>query len=158
MKTRWIAPLLAVSLLANLAWIPAARADDEKTIKATEISEVVSDLKLKAEEDKDDEEKTFWTIKGDGYEILLYQYGGEGDAGTSLGISAFLDEKSGLEAVDSWNRDKRFTKAYTLEDQSVLEADLDQSAAPSKAEVKKFLQMFTSAVPEFKAFLSKSDE
>ena len=158
MKTSWLAPLLAVSIFANLAWIPAAKADDEKSISAADISSVISDLKLKAEEDKDDEEKTFWTIEGEGYNILLFQYGGEGDVATSLGISAFFDEEATLEALDTWNRDERFTKAYSADEQCALEADLDQSVAPSKAEVKQFLQMFTKAIPTFKEHLSDSEE
>lgn len=157
MKTYWLAPLLAVSLLANLAWIPSVRADDEKTISAGDITSVIKDLGLKAEEDKDDEEKTFWTIEGEGYSILLFQYGGEGDVATSLGISAFFDEEASLETLDAWNRDERFTKAYSADEQCALEADLDQSVVPSKAGVKQFLQMFTKAIPSFKEHLS-SDE
>ncbi len=157
MKTRWLAPLLALSLLANLAWIPSAFADDEKSISAADISSVIRDLNLKAEEEKDEEEKTFWTIEGEGYSILLFQYGGKGDVATSLGVSAFFDDEVSLDTLDSWNRDKRFTKAYSVEDQVALEADLDQSVAPSKAEVKQFLQMFTKAIPSFKEHL-KSEE
>lgn len=158
MKTSWLAPLLAVSIFANLAWIPAAKADDEKYISAADIATVIKDLNLKAEEDKDDEEKTFWTIEGEGYSILLFQYGGEGDVATSLGISAFFDEEATLEELDAWNRDERFTKAYSSDEQCALEADLDQSVAPSKAEVKRFLQMFTKAIPSFKEHLGDSED
>ncbi len=158
MRNPWLAPLLAVSILANLAWIPAAKADEEKSISATDISSVIKDLGLKADEDKDDEDKTFWTIEGDGYSVLLFQYGGKGDVATSLGVSAFFDKEASLETLDSWNRDERYTKAYSTDEQCALEADLDQSVAPSKAEVKKFLETFTKAIPEFKEHLSSSDE
>ena len=81
---------------------------------------------------------------------MLYQYGGKGDVATSLGVSAFIEEEVSLEALDAWNREKRFTKAYSSDDgMVVLESDVDVSTSPSKAEVKKFLETFTEALPQF---------
>ena len=151
MKTRFILPILAASLFASIAWVPARQADEDKTISAADISEVIKDLKLEAEEEKDSEDKTFWTITTkDDEKIVLYQYGGKGDVATSLGVSAFFKEEADLDVLDSWNRDARFTKAYSADDELiVLESDVDLSVSPSKAAVKRFLETFTTAIPKF---------
>ncbi len=143
--------LAAVAISAVSGWVPANQVDEDKTISAGDVKDVLKDLKLEFTEEKDDEEKTMWTIKTkEGATVLLFQYGGKGDTGSSLSMSAAFAEEAEWEAINAWNRDKRFTKAYTIGDERVvLEGDLDVSVAPSKAVVKKFVDTFVKAVPSF---------
>ncbi len=151
MKLSSALPILALAALALVAWVPTRMVEDDKTLAAAEIASVLKDLKLEVEEAKDDEEKTYWTITAPGdKELVMYQYGGTGDVASSVSLSTVYEVEASLEAINGWNQAERFTKAYQAdEDMVFLEDDLDMSVAPSKAVLKKFVENFLKAMPDF---------
>ncbi len=156
MKKKSLSLVLGMTALAVVGlsgWVPAAMADEDKTMPAGDIRQVLADMGAKAEEKKDDEGKTFFMVKSkDGNGFLVFQYGGKGDLSTSISVSAPFEMKPELEKLNNWNKDTRYTKVYSAgEDTVVLEADLDVSVAPSKAVLQKFLVTFDKAITKFKA-------
>ncbi len=151
MKLSTALPILSLAALALVAWIPTRMVEDDKTLAAAEIASVFKDLKLEVEESKDDEEKTYWTITAPGdKKLVMYQYGGEGDVASSVSLSTVYEVEASLEAINGWNQAERFTKAYQADEEMIfLEDDLDMSVAPSKAVLKKFVENFLKAMPEF---------
>lgn len=155
MKKKSLSFVLGVSALAVVAlsgWVPARIADEDKTMPAGDIRQVLSDMGAKVEEKKDEEGKTYFLVATkDGNGFLLFQYGGKGDLCTSISVSAPFEMEPKLEKLDKWNSETRYTKAYSAGEKTVvLEADLDVSVAPSKAVVQKFLTTFSKAVTAFK--------
>jgi len=140
--------LLAVGSLA--AWVPAALADEPKTISANDLREVIKTLDPAPKEDKDDEGKSFWLIKTkDDVKFLVFQYGGKGDEATSISASAAYSSGMSASDMNDWNASHRYYKLFSTDKGVMLESDLDVSVAPSKAVVKKFLNDFAVAAKKF---------
>lgn len=132
------------------AWTPSHLADEPKTISANDLREVLKSLDAKAEEAKDDEEKTYWMVTAkEGVKFLLFQYGGKGDAGTSISASAVFKSEATVSDVNTWNSSHRFYKVFTTDKGVMFESDLDVSVAPSKATVKKFISDFAVAAKKY---------
>lgn len=150
MKTR----IIAMTMMLCAAFVsPAYFYADDKTVSAEEIRASLKELKLDVKEEKDDEDKTVFIITGkDELITIIYQYGGKGDLGTSIGIRAEFsseDERS-LAPINAYNRDERFAKAYIDdEDNIVLEDDLDAGAGVSKEVIQRFVGNFIDSVPSF---------
>lgn len=152
MKTLGLSLVVSsLALVAASGWVPASKADEVKTLAVSELRTVLKEFG-EVEEQKDDEDKTFFLVKGkEDVNFLVFQYGGKGDLSTSISITAPFEVKADLEALNAFNRDTRFVKAYQADEDTVmLESDLDLSVAPSKASVEKFVKTFVSTVKTFK--------
>ncbi len=150
MKSR----IFAIAMLFCAAIVaPAFFSADDKTVSASEVRTAIKDLKLEFKEEKDDEGKTVFIISDKSkVDTVIYQYGGEGDAGTSLGIRTVFstEEEVSLAPINAYNRDERFAKAYVDEEGDiVLEDDLDVSAGTEKSVVSKFIGNFIESIPDF---------
>lgn len=155
----FLGPVLALAVVALtlIGWAPATSLEDEKTLPASEIAKVLTDMKIEAESDKDGEDKTFWTWEVNGAKVSLYQYGGEGDTASSLAITTQLKEEAGLELANAWNAATRYSKAYAIEEGTVLEDDLDISVAPSKAVIQEFIKDYLTQLEVFREVLKEAE-
>lgn len=152
--------LLACVLPLGLGWVHSA--DDDKVLTAGEIRTILDDVKIKYDEEKDDEDKTFFVLKlEEDTKVLLYQYGGgEKDQCSSLQLVFAVegDDSIKVDKMNSWNRDERYTKAYLDDEKNIfLEQDMDLSAGFDKAAVRKFVKDFVKILPEFAEHLTSKD-
>lgn len=149
-RSIFTAVLPAVLLPFALGWV-TTREDDSKYISADEIRTMLKDMKMEFKESKDEEDKTLFEISKDDDTILLFQYGGEGDKGSSVQLRATFEvEDEDLEMLNNWNYSRRYTKCYSDGDGSaMLEQDLDLEAGFEKSQLKKFIGDFIKTVPEF---------
>ncbi len=152
-------PLTALFILATplLAGFAGALLE-EKTIPAGDLRTILTDLKLKTEEEKDEEEKTFFMIETDDATVVMYQYGGEGDTASSVQLRAIMeadaDDELLLPKLNAWNAVERYTKAYTDGEGGVmLEQDLDLAAGFDKGAIKKYVKDFMDALPKFQKMM-----
>ncbi|RTG95740.1 YbjN domain-containing protein [Thermus scotoductus] len=76
----------------------------------------------------------------------------EGRCGVlTLSAGFTLDEVPDLEAVNAWNRDRRFSRAFLDEEGTVwVESDLDLTGGVSLGAVRAFLDLFAEEIlPDF---------
>ncbi|SDF24130.1 Putative sensory transduction regulator [Thermus arciformis] len=69
----------------------------------------------------------------------------------TLSAGFTLDEVPDLEAINAWNRDRRFSRAFLGEDGTVwVESDLDLTGGVSLGAVAAFLDLFAEEIlPDF---------
>lgn len=156
-------PLALVALLTTpiLAGF-ASNLFEEKTIPASDLRTILKDLKYTIEEEKDEEDKTFFVIEKDDAAVVLYQYGGEGDVASSIQLRAVMeidpDDELLLPKLNAWNAVERYTKAYTDgEEAMMLEQDLDLAAGFDKDAIKKYVKDFMEALPKFQKAMADEE-
>lgn len=152
--TRLFLVWIAISLFAALALAaPVTNAGKVvKEVTATELRTLLKDKKIDFEETKDNEDKTMFVLTLEKYKVVLYQYGGEGDKGTSLALSGTweLEDEADIDDVNGWNLAKRFTKVYKDDEGNLhMEADLDIEAGVTIGTIAKWIESFQKQMPEF---------
>lgn len=152
--TRLLFVWIAMSLIAALALAaPVTNADKVvKEVTASELRALLKDKKIDFEEAKDNEDKTMFVLTLEKYKVVLYQYGGEGDKGTSLALSGTweLEDEADIDDVNGWNLAKRFTKVYKDDEGNLhMEADLDIEAGVTIGAIAKWIESFEKQMPEF---------
>jgi hypothetical protein len=147
-----IAALMAFGALAAPAR-PVANAGKVVTeVTAADLRSLLNDRKISFEEALDPEENTMFVLKLAKYKVVLYQYGGEGDKGTSLLLSGVWDtgDEVPLARVNEWNYHQRFTKAYVDDGGELhMEADLDLEGGVTIGAIAKWIADFEKQMPEF---------
>jgi hypothetical protein len=82
----------------------------------------------------------------DGYKVVLVNYP------NSLQLSAVFsfDGKVSLENINTWNREKRFSRAYIdSEKDAVIESDLDLEGGVSNEAIDEFIRTFRASLGDF---------
>jgi len=96
-----------------------------------------------------------FVIKINGKKYMMIRY----DDGDLQAHYAFGGVKVTCEDMNTWNRDKRLSKAYLDNDgDPVLEADLLSDGGLSKENFTEFFDVFQKSVNSFRVFLLKHDK
>lgn len=151
MKTPTLALVLVTAAVATAGFDWAIQ-DKDKTLSSAEIKKVLDESKVKYETETDEDEKSVYILEQDDFRIILFQYGGEGDVASSVQLRATFESETKPDAdkLNTWNAERRYTKAYSDEEKNlILEQDLDLAATASAPALKKFIKDFMAEVPEF---------
>lgn len=126
---------LASILVASTSMVPVYAADQAKFSD----QEVVSALRQEGYSSIEILEKGAIRIKVDGMTYMLFNRE-DGDLQAFFGVS---EVKSSYQAMNTWNRDTRLSRAYLDRDQDpVLEADLLANGGISEQNITEFFRIF----------------
>lgn len=82
----------------------------------------------------------------DGYKIVLLNY----PQSLQLYAGFNSDGKVSLETINSWNKGKRFSRAYLDDEQdAVIESDLDLEGGVSEETIDEFIRTFRTSLRDF---------
>jgi hypothetical protein len=149
MKSAWLKPLLGLSLLCgSAAFTPVMAAGDdfqEKMVVQNASPEFIETLLTKLNLDYTKVRDNAYRFQVKGYKVVLFNKGE--DMQLYAGFS-----KSGvtLARINSWNKGKRFTRAY-LDDENdpVLESDLNLEGGVSAENLLRFIAIFNQSLEVF---------
>lgn len=90
-----------------------------------------------------------YTFRVDGTRLVLI------NKGTTMQIAAgWTTEGVSLSTINSWNRDKRFAKAYLdKDDDPWLESDIELNGGVTESNVKEWLKTYVALMKMFKKHL-----
>jgi len=134
---------------------PALRltADEPEVYRAISIDLMEAACKqmdLKPKRDKDNDGDPCLILDYDGVKAVLLFYG-DATKSSSLALQASWETEEGadMELANTWNRERRFTRAYTRDKDYVLESDLDLEGGVTSETVGRWVGMFKTATAQF---------
>jgi hypothetical protein len=141
----------AFALLAVAA--PFQKPDDVmEQITTTQIESLLKELELKYTTGKDNEGKDSYTLDVGGLKVTLFLYGGEEKSAESLSLSTAWDLENwmGMEKVNEWNMERRWTKAWLdNEKDPFLDSSFDFAGGTTMGGVKNWIGNYFSDVSDF---------
>ena len=106
---------------------------------------------------KDDkgQDNNYFVFKPEGFKVIVFV-----PAATTVEVDTVFDDvHPSLAAVNEWNRDNRFSRAYLEKDGSAdLEDDLDLANGVSAEAFEGFIKTFRSSVTRWAHFAVEHDE
>lgn len=135
-------------LLALLIGAPARAADATvvDTLSPLQVEAMLNELGYTGREIDEDGDIV---LRMQGYNVLVLV--GSYDGVYMAMVAAFAGTRATLQDVNTWNREKRFARAYLDTDgDPAIEAELDMAGGVTIGRLKDFLQTFGQlSLPEF---------
>ncbi len=139
---------LVYVLLLGFAMVGSSQAAE--VIKELSNAEVEAIVKVYTGGDYTDLQDGDFGFELSGNKVILFH------SGKSMQLYTGWRASSSLEAMNEWNKGKRFSRAY-LDDENdpVLESDLDLEGGASVGAVREFIDTFALSVRAFKQHIGE---
>jgi hypothetical protein len=151
-----LALALGSAVTPAIAKVPAARSESAPAMTQAAPAGIVTQLsnsqvaaalkRLGFEYKATDKDPSNFVFTMDDYKVVLLNYPNS--------IQLYAGFKSGgkvsLETINTWNREKRFSRAYIDSDKdAVLESDLDLEGGVSNGAIDEFIRTFRTSLKDF---------
>jgi hypothetical protein len=151
-----LALALGSSVTPAIAKAPAARSESTSAMAKPDPAGVVTQLsnaqaaavlkRLGFEYKLADKDPSNFVFTMEGYKIVLLNYPNS--------LQLYAGFKSGgkvtLETINTWNREKRFSRAYIDSDKdAVIESDLDLEGGVTNESIDEFIRTFRTSLKDF---------
>jgi len=133
------------TLLLSFSLLSAAHAAEVK--KSLSIAEVEAIIAIYSDGDYKDLDDGDYSFNMDGTKVVIFRK----SSGKSLQLYAGFNTDSSIKDMNTWNKDKRFSRAY-IDDENdpVLESDLDLEGGVTLGAVNEFIDTFKLSVKAFR--------
>lgn len=146
-----IAMGVAVAALA-LAGTAAARPLPEGGVTAQEVAEALQAKGYKAEIGRDQTGDPMITsaMEGSGFRVMFYDCENDRCAAIQFATAFDLDEGMDLSRINTWNRERRFGRAY-LDDEMdpFIEYDVDLEVGATTEAIENAVAVWEAVAPAF---------
>jgi hypothetical protein len=151
-----LALALGSAVTPAIAKVPAARSESTSAMAKPDPAGVVTQLsnaqaaavlkRMGFDYKASDKDPSNFIFTMEGYKVVLLNYPNS--------IQLYAGFKSGgkvsLDTINTWNREKRFSRAYIdSENDAVIESDLDLEGGVSNKAIDEFIRTFRTSLKDF---------